>query len=315
MVLKQHGATREQPPRLLVLLMEGCSGSTFVTQTASQLLECAGTKVVAAGELMKPRSANGWWNDYHNWSLALEVMHRDAGEFGKAFIINTDIKSGSSPAAEWWPTIRNLGGRIVEGHRRNRLDMMLCMIRDCFGLGPRMGYLLDEHGNRSNLCFARRGNSSTAANRVHLDLHQLQRPSMRKWSDDGIMNNAAAAEGKEEATQPLQLHAEALAPLGVQNMAAATYEDLAAFQYPGADSSDELMRSLVAWQKLMAAWGVTHFTGKSATFRLRECLRRKLGTYKRPPASAEMIDNYKQALPVLARLGLTKHLRNTTIHR
>ena len=93
MVLKQHGVTREQPPRLLVLLMEGCSGSTFVTQTASQLLECAGTAVVAAGELMKPRGANGWWNNYHNWSLALEVMHRDAGEFGKAFIINADIKS------------------------------------------------------------------------------------------------------------------------------------------------------------------------------------------------------------------------------
>jgi len=105
MVLKQHGATREQPPRLLVLLMEGCSGSTFVTQTASQLLECAGTKVVAAGELMKPRSANGWWNDYHNWSLALEVMHRDAGEFGKAFIINTDIKSARPPRISIFPSI------------------------------------------------------------------------------------------------------------------------------------------------------------------------------------------------------------------
>jgi len=189
--------------------------------------------------------------------------------------------------------------------------MMLCMIRDCFGFGPRMGYLLDEHGNRSNLCFARRGNSSTAANRVHLDLHQLQRPSMRKGSGEG-MNNATAAEEKEEETQPLQLHAEALAPLGVQNMVAATYEDLAAFQYPGADASGELMRSLVAWQKLMAAWGVTHFSGKSATFRLRECLQGKLGTYKRPPVHAQMIDNYKQALPVLARLGLTKHLRNAT---
>lgn len=118
-------------PRLYVLLMEGCSGSTFVIATARRLLHCAGVEtsnlVRDYSELLKP-STNPWYRAANgSWPAALESMQRVAADRGGAFLIKADLHSGSSPIHEWAPALRRLGGVVAEGHRVNRLDLLLCM--------------------------------------------------------------------------------------------------------------------------------------------------------------------------------------------
>ena len=95
-----------------------------------------------------------------------------------------------------------------------------------------------------------------------------------------------------------------------------TYEDLAAFQYPDAAAVGDLDVSLHAWQRFMGGWGVAHYAADpEKPRRVHECLAPSFGTHHRPQPHSELIENYKEAEPVLTRLGWGAYLRRSVAAR
>jgi hypothetical protein len=227
-----------EPPRMYVA--EGCDGSTAGIQHAIRILALHGIdggdpevnremligKPNIVGEKIK-----GWHKMYrdHNQTLVFKsILHRD-------------LEVTRSHA------IKQLGTMAVYVTRRNHLDQVVCMIRDCFvDTGKQtsvFGYPVKSNGKSSNMCFKRRSTSG-----------QIYKAKLRVVEDvpSGMHNRSFLAESLEKAKQRVidgsgQLKKAGY--LGAHNRQIAT-EDLQAFQAGGADN---LKISLQAWTTLLKA--------------------------------------------------------------
>ena len=156
-----------------MLLSNGCTGSSWVTQTAHALLEAHGVHVLNRGMDTEPETVDG------SSVVAKERIHALAG---------TEHIRGASRAVEWLrnhtlapseslffkaenpkaehllPATRIFQSMGVVVHavsmrRVNALATVVCLVRDCFD--TRTGTSVDAvTGRRDTLCFRRRFNTS-----------------------------------------------------------------------------------------------------------------------------------------------------------
>ena len=298
--------------RIFGLLMEGCSGSTFATRTARALLDChlPHTPTAFAGELLKPPKAskvmqaisslapNGVHgddkgdafesDDSNQWASFLHRLDSWAFSRNKTVVINADLYAGSADISSWAPTMRRLGVPFVLGWRTNVLDRALCRIRDCFG--SRNGRRID---NVTENCLERRKQTgSPIVVRTHVPVLQgfltnQQSPSSRIAT---LLKHGLGAASPNTST-----------PAGAERLVPAPlveYEDLAAFQYFGANETGLLAKSIHAWSSLLTGWGVAHTT-ESVSY----CLRKSFDTRPWPQPHRPGVENADAVITLLHNLG------------
>ena len=311
MLLLYSAAAALSPPadargtRIFGLLMEGCSGSSFVTHTARALLDCHlphTTSATFRNELLKPENAmqamqSLTQNSVHGddkgvapnlWESFFHRLDAWAFSLNKTVVINADLYAGSADISSWAPTMHRLGVPFVLGWRTNVLDRALCRIRDCFG--SRNGRRID---NVTENCLERRKQTgSPIVVRTHVPVLQgfltnQQSPSSRIAT---LLKHGLGAASPNTST-----------PAGAERLVPAPlveYEDLAAFQYFGANETGLLAKSIHAWSSLLTGWGVAHTT-ESVSY----CLRKSFDTRPWPQPHRPGVENADAVITLLHNLG------------
>ena len=316
MLLLCSAAAAVSPPadargtRIFGLLMEGCSGSSFVVQTARALLDChlphttsatfksELTKRSKAMEAMQSLAPNGVEGDDKGaalkegdqnwWASFLHRLDSWAFSLNKTVVVKADLHFGSADISSWAPTMHQLGVPFVLGWRTNVLDRTLCVIRDCFS--KKIGRRVD---NVTSDCFARRQQTGNPIVRINV-------PALQRSLEHGHGPNSSLAALLEHGlggAPPV----ETSTPAGAERPVPAPlveYEDLAAFQYFRANETDLLAKSIHAWSSLLTGWGVAHTT-ESVYY----CLRKNVDTRPWPQPHRPGVENADAVLKLLHDLG------------
>jgi len=335
MLLLCSAAAAVSPPadaargtRIFGFLMEGCSGSSFVTQTTRALLDCHLPHTSSAtfnGELLKREAAReamqamqSLWQhhlaqdafytdddkgaalkegDPNWWASFLQRLDSWAFSLNKTVVINADLHSGSADISSWAPTMHRLGVPFVLAWRTNVLDRTLCVIRDCFN--NKMGRRVD---NVTRDCMARRQKTGNPIV-VRIDVPALQRSLF------GPMGIGPMGMGPSSSLAALLLKhglggtppVDTSTPAGAERLVPAPlveYEDLAAFQYFRANETDLLAKSIHAWSSLLTGWGVAHTTES-----VSHCLRQNFDTRPWPQPHRPGVENADAVVELLHDLG------------
>ena len=299
--------------RIFGLLMEGCSGSSFATQTARALLDCHlphTTSAIFTNELLKRKNAMEAMQssllpigatlkdgDPNWWASFLHRLDTWALSVNKTVVVNADLHSGSANISSWAPTLQRLGVPFVVGWRINSLDRTLCDIRDCFS--ARYGRRIDNATDRRD-CMARRQQpANTGPIVVRVDVPALQgvlkaQPLMGRppSSVAALLKHGLGGAPPVDTSTP---------PAGAERLVPAPlveYEDLAAFQYFRASETDLLAKSIHSWSSLLTGWGVVHTT-ESVYY----CLRKNFDTRPWPQPHRPGVENADAVIKLLHDLG------------
>mmetsp|Transcript_49921 Transcript_49921/g.98627 ORF Transcript_49921/g.98627 Transcript_49921/m.98627 type:complete len:331 (-) Transcript_49921:402-1394(-) len=253
-------ASQESRPRILV--MEGCSGSTFVQQLARKLLFAHGITARGPLEMLNPcaswephcKEQDIFWDHTTSENVtqahshlekslekAVSFMHKKNRVFMSKVTFNT-IKT-NTPLRE---KLLKLKVTVAVVIRSNVLDVAVCQVRDCFGdEGYLCGHSVDIAGNRSDMCFARRDHPEVIT-MAKFDAKCLVEKLSSDWFTGVRYPDSVQDDMKILSTNYCN-------PI--------TYEDLMAFQTNnhGAlrTSHREFERSVLGWSALLLCWGVT----------------------------------------------------------
>lgn len=268
---------------------EGCDGSTAALIHAIRILALHGIDggdeamnreaLVGKPPLVLPR-IKSMYEQYKSHDLTLvfkSILHRDL-----------EVTTSAELA--------NMGGGTLAVYvtRRNPLDQVVCMVRDCFvnteANTTVYGYAVNDDGTPSNLCFERRetkGDAGKAKLRVNEE------------TKSGTHRRSYLEESLRKTEERV---ADGVASLKKAGYAAPKIasEDLEAFQAGG---DDKLETSLKAWTLLLKAWGVEADTDK-----LTKYFSSYANTW-RPKSQKDTIHNYEDVVKEMKRLGKTTHLR------
>ena len=275
--------------------MEGCSGSTFVKQVLRRLLPCCigdqyrdggipdgttdwemfkGPKNLAYQRLVSQGATDPWRKALLQQCNANKLS-------GTAYIVNSDLASGSAPLEMTHPALVACGARFASAYRENALDVTTCEVRDCFW--TEFGLSLDARGQPlskltrgyDTSCFYRSRYSGMRP-RVKLHVETLQ-----------------SALGRSQTLRRPESIAGRLAPLGIKTDSV-RYEDLEAFQF----GPEEMERSAPAWATLMRSWGYRDVCPPSA---VAKCLTGFNMSRHRPSPHRESIVNHEEVYRGLTR--------------
>ena len=166
---------------------------------------------------------------------------------------------------------KELGVPFVHLWRRNALDRYVCSVKDCFVPRTAQTYPV-YHGERSELCFARRFLPGFDASQYKVHLNAQATPTrlrrfIQQTRDD---RNKLINDGLVPSISPLF-----------------DYETLAAVQFPASNETGEFARSAAAWHTLQL------LLGANATYdEVVACLAPLVGKYHRPALHKDTIVNY-----------------------
>jgi hypothetical protein len=280
--------SKDMLPRMLV--MGGCSGSSFIMLVAMKLLEVHGIPFVWFDdtEMLKPEK-----NKFYTWETgmgsAMKKANEDALSRGGvlAFQAMTNMlttegsgEQGGQVEVTWDDVkddLKGMGTHVVYAKRENLLDHAVCKVRDCFT--SQFGIPVDENGQRSKLCFDRRKAESGEykAKMIPPKLVKM----IKKTADDVELEQKILAE-----TFP--------------QFNVVTMEDLLAYQY----SEDDLTTSVEAWKSFMESWGVPPDMDA-----IKKFLQKDIGSHKKPGPHSETIYNIDEVKEELLNEHLDKYLR------
>jgi len=282
------------PPPLLVVLMEGCSGSTFVIGHSKSVAECLGYKAYPSKYELFKEDKNRWYKqaeaDGGGWTEALNAMAQDASRGNATIVINADFWSGSDISPLLTDSMHDLDTPFVVAYRRNVLDLAICNVRDCFHPGKTLGYPTYD-GEQSDLCFNRRfADIDQAKYKAHLDVDKLVPFMLEK-------------EAESQAAAPrLERYGYTGGGAGGR-IQVVDYESLASLQYPDVRESGQYTTSVDAWERLLRTWRLP-FTRE----KLEACLEPYVGTYHPPRPHATVVDNIEEVAHALKTSTWDGHL-------
>ena len=272
-----------------ILLMAGCSGSTFVQRTARHILSAHGVMTGGSFEIFDacihwPGNGSPACENQHNFWLettgqTLVQAHANfAGSLEKAverlrssntvFMSKADMSVIASDNPTRQSLVR-LNAKVAAVLRDNALDRAVCMVRDCFQTEEKAcGISVDETGEKSDLCFDRRKSPN----------HHI------KAKFDPVCLKAKL-EGDGVPGVGFDRHLEAIMEVAPTNFCKPIrYEDLAEFQ---ATHSEEqygnvsetlnnrgMERSMLAWSNLLLCWGYTPIASRISEVLQRSALSR-----------------------------------------
>ena len=297
-----------QPP-LLGYVMKGCSGSTFIGNTLSELLRCSVRWQVLHKdewngwldpELLKSEK-NPWYaqvalemtnaSEAQRWNATLWRMWHFARGSGASIIINADSSRSRATLEdrEVRDTLHRFGLRFVHLWRSNVLDHRTCAVKDCFAhFGDNYNVY---HGERSQLCFARRHIPDPHEYRAHLDTAGLA---------DTLRGDIQATASDHERLQPGEL-----APFRLLE-----YETFVRVQYPHANTTCDFDAGVDEWHALLSLMGA----GVSRDV-VSRCLAPRVGTYHRPGPHTDVLDNYDEVEAALCSTPLDRSTVCSLIRR
>lgn len=266
-----RGLPNPERPRMLVSL--GCSGSCVLMEVSRKLLGDHGISTWTpgggpSGEMMKTPRANPFYTAEDGMGGAMKAANADALVNG-ATLVFKEQGAQSSYFREAAPDLQQLGTYVIHSYRRNVLDRMVCMTRDCV-LNSTYGTPIDKDGKVSDLCFKRRGNTATDSNSAHINT-------------DGL------ADRLKDFMQQSSEESDRMQNAGFRNYPTLAFEDLLDFEH----DASAFDRGLNAWMQFLAGWGLTP---------QREVVKQRLMQYSGKYAAesqAETIHNYGEIAPLL----------------
>jgi len=265
-----------EPPRMYAA--EGCDGSTATIHHAIRILAFHGIDAGAddlGREMLQYSSAHKHqkhFRDKNQTWVFKSILHRDMKETMKK-----DLKK--------------MGTLGVYVTRRNPLDQLVCMIRDCFLNNEKYGYPVKHSGKKSNLCFSRR--SKKLKDQALLRTRELT-------GDPHHPHNRSHLEENLQFMDELVSSGYTAFLKGGYKGPKIWYEDIMAFEKGG---EANLQLSLKQWHDLLHAWGVTPSTAE-----LRKYLHHYAHKWHQEKQQAA-IHNYKEVADELKLIGRENLLR------
>lgn len=303
-------STRTTPSRPRVLVVNGCSGSTFVMKVARRLFLAHGLQVYGwEYELLNPtknpffnRSAVQKHGTTAATARALEAVHEDAQLRRSVLLFNGAPGYLSEAVAS---VLRRREALLVHAWRRNVLDTLVCEVRDCFahttptgkraGTADTLGWPVDARsGARSPACFEQRrskranstGASTAATGPTKARLNVSSLISLLPLDSPARVANFLRS---RRLAAPVSLSTEELSDF---SLAAPSREEAQA----------RLRRSATAWERALSAWGVP--TKTEQLVRLLAAERDRLQTTPRVVTPhAQTIANVAEVAGTLRRAG------------
>ncbi|KAJ1631490.1 hypothetical protein T492DRAFT_839118 [Pavlovales sp. CCMP2436] len=283
-VLAQRAAMRQPAIRPAMLVMAGCSGSTWISTTLRRMLSRgAGVTLGHKYELMQPKQ-NRFYTPELGIGGALTLMHARAVAANYTLFFKAHPRSligphGLKPSVA---ALLALHPRVVLAWRENELDQMVCKVRDCFGRSA--GDSVDAMtGERTDLCEASRDEGAAGKhNKARLNVEKLE---MRMREASGMPQHWA--------------HALEDAGIGAP-IVNATYEKLSKFEH----DASALPYAIDNFRRLTAALGF-HVSLEVA----RGELAPLAGTRLPPPSHRTTIFNFDEVQTTLAQPGVHHSVR------
>mmetsp|Transcript_110962 Transcript_110962/g.312844 ORF Transcript_110962/g.312844 Transcript_110962/m.312844 type:complete len:350 (+) Transcript_110962:84-1133(+) len=243
----RSGAGGDHHARPRVLLMDSCSGSMFVQTTARRLLDLHGFTGADSGYEISRTQHDPQYRKHPSDGLgtAMKRMVKKAAKRGRTLTFKASPMTYRTNEG----MVSNL--MMLNAYHvhvwRNVLDEAICMVRDCSK--DQLGYPVDKSGKRSEMCFERRKDNSTA------DEYKARMTVSRvpSWINETLMRH--------------RQFPETLAQMyGISNVTSIMLEDLTAFEWAPEDAAmrtagraywcHDVACSVRAWCKLLKAWGV-----------------------------------------------------------
>ena len=283
----ERSAKKAAPPPLVMVTRE-CSRSTFLTSFAWRLVGSHTGKSAHVGELKGINDAYGGEylatidkpNSRFNYTLSKTDKFRADKEMVLRThkIIAIDAQYVMAPKVMANPQLtdgvgaglRELGARVVMTYRRNKLEWMICKIKDCFW-PKESGASVFENGTRSDLCFDRRTHPEVKT-LAHLNVtyfDQDMRGNMKRWGCSQGLEDPAA---KVRIEQTMGLKPDEYPQLAEESLIAFELEQ---------EGSPAFIKSMSDWKKFLRGWGIE----PNETLILEEMRKQGIGT--RPRSSAK----------------------------
>mmetsp|Transcript_70491 Transcript_70491/g.153097 ORF Transcript_70491/g.153097 Transcript_70491/m.153097 type:complete len:369 (+) Transcript_70491:86-1192(+) len=290
--LMEQGSQSDHAARTLIV--DGCSGSSYMMGLAGKLMEGHGLSLHPVGEggshksdLMKKMA--GYLSDEElkrmeklDMTAALKLSLRRVAARNQSmfFKVNSELKRWD-PDFELMATLFQWQGvKAALVFRENLLDWNLCRVRDCFDGGAR-GYPVDKNGNRDAACFGRRSDPS--------------RPTWALLKPQSLVTKMKL-DAMDRAETFKRLHEKKLVWEEIYS------EDLLSFER----SAVGYKPSILAWRKLLKSWGLEP---------QNEIIRKVLeaeplaGKLPEPGPHSQVIWNFDEVASELRKEGLEHYLR------
>jgi hypothetical protein len=240
-----------------MLVMGGCSGSSFVMGVAMKMLQYLGSNIVHFGdsEMLKPEK-NRFYKKEYGMGPAMVEAKDFAREHGGILVFQAMANQLTAKAddglswGEMVPYFASMGTRAVFVYRKNLLDLAVCNVKDCFT--KQFGDPVDSHGKPSDLCFDRRSKKNVGEYKA-------------KFHDGKVVDAIQHFnKGRTEARSVLK-----------ENFIFETVvaEELLAYQYGNPHGMHEATK---AWKKFMASWGVAVSEEKIKQFLVENAAKRDM---------------------------------------
>jgi len=228
---------RTDDPRTRVLVMLGCSGSTFVQAKARELARLHGYCVAGDFEPFDNDKKKYEKQADEEHKTFDDVLYEDITKHrqkGTAFAMKATQGRILSSNGGLFRRLQADGMVMVHVYRSNSVDLLSCMINDCFGESDKLGYAVYPDGKRSKLCFQRRFTKDLTT-QLYISTDHLH----------FTLNHLSLKHVRDHAW--LKSHAYEFDSIPVEELMA----------YETSWKPEDMDQSLKAWKKVMKSWGIT----------------------------------------------------------
>jgi len=283
LTLMQKDKADPGPPRMLASL--GCDGSTAILVHAYKILPLHGINPGESGqkELLDPQRNPFITDDNKDIVVAMQRLADERRQAGTTLVFKSIFKRDHVATLDS-RMVHDMGVRAVLSVRRNVLDKLVCMVRDCFLnewwhddvsiSDTQYGYPVNDQGRLNRMCFNRRASDAPNSTRAMLVASELK--SNLDWlvsqEDDAFEELKAAG----------------------YNAPRVVYEDMLAFEQDAA----KIPVSVQAWSATLEAWGV-----KPNLETIEQYMRNNANTQELPEKHFRLIYNMNEVKDALQEAG------------
>lgn len=284
--MHESGTVNPFAPRMFV--SEGCDGSTAILYHAYNILSLHGIEAGPPNvqkELLDPKRNPFIGVQNQDIIVAMKRLAEDRRQNNFTLVFKSIL--GRDDVATLDARLIAMGTLAVYNTRRNVLDRLVCMIRDCFvntePSGP-YGYPVDANGKPSDLCFDRRSSEEEEAGTTTDDSDYKAYLNVTNVFDEGTGGNVSQIVYNLNFFIREQDKGEKMLKDAGYHAARLTYEDLVAFE----EDRKEVSISATAWSELLTSWGVNPSKQKVENY-----LRKNAGS-RQPAPTRDVVYNIEE---------------------
>jgi len=294
--LFSEGSTISKDPDVVprTLIIDGCSGSSYLVTLSSKLLKAHGVSAHPVGDAGSHKEAIRHNLKFYSTEEeikaisdakiidALGIANDIVNKRGEALLFKTNIKLNMwEPSFEEFSAYLKSNVKSALVLRHNLLDWNICRVRDCFDKGHQ-GRPVNKKGEPHEACLKRRHDPSIES-LAYIFAHKMG----RKIKNDAVTRDETVQQLKEAGLVTEVVHS----------------EDLLDFEHEDASGLDN---SIKAWAMVLEAWAVEPDEEIIKSVLEKEELAGKL---PQPGPHSEVIFNFENVSKVLGKHGMAHYLR------